>query len=68
MTTQPVSADTGAEIPYDSPEHRSPFWQWAGIHAKKLADGVVELKDRASGERSELPVAEAVDRIVAVCS
>ena len=43
MTTQPVSADTGAEIPYDSPEHRSPFWQWAGIHAKKLADGVVEV-------------------------
>jgi len=31
-----------------------------------LADGVVELRDRASGERVEVPVATAVERIEAV--
>ncbi|QZY30885.1 proline--tRNA ligase [Nocardioides coralli] len=31
-----------------------------------LADGSVELRDRASGERQEVPVAEAVDRVVDV--
>ncbi|WP_436704370.1 proline--tRNA ligase [Geodermatophilus sp. CPCC 205761] len=30
-----------------------------------LADGVVELRDRASGERVEVPVAEAAARVVA---
>jgi prolyl-tRNA synthetase len=30
-----------------------------------LADGVIELRDRATGERSEVPVAEAADRILA---
>jgi hypothetical protein len=28
---------------------------------------VVELRDRASGERQEVPLDEAVDRVVAVC-
>jgi len=31
-----------------------------------LADGTVEVRDRASGEREEVPVAEAADRIVAI--
>jgi prolyl-tRNA synthetase len=31
-----------------------------------LADGVVELRDRASDERQDVPVTEAVDRIAAV--
>lgn len=25
------------------PEHRSPFWQWAGITSKRLEPGLVEL-------------------------
>jgi prolyl-tRNA synthetase len=35
------------------------------IVGKGLADGVVELRDRRSGERVELAVAEAADRIAA---
>ena len=31
-----------------------------------LADGTFEVKDRASGERTEVPVGEAVDHLVAV--
>jgi prolyl-tRNA synthetase len=30
-----------------------------------LADGVIELRDRASGERTEVPVAEAAGRALA---
>jgi prolyl-tRNA synthetase len=33
---------------------------------RRLADGVVELRDRASGEREDVPVAQAVERIEAV--
>ena len=35
------------------------------IVGKKLAEGLVEIKDRASGERSDVPQAEVVDTIVA---
>ena len=31
-----------------------------------LSDGTVEVKDRASGERTEVPVGEAVDHLVTV--
>ena len=31
-----------------------------------LAEGTVEVKDRASGERTEVPVGEAVDHLVTV--
>jgi prolyl-tRNA synthetase len=37
------------------------------VVGKGLADGVLEIKDRASGERTEVAVAEALDRIVSVC-
>jgi len=37
------------------------------VVGKGLADGVVELKDRATGERTELPVGSALDSIVAAC-
>ena len=37
------------------------------VVGKGLADGVVELKDRATGERTELAVADALDSIVATC-
>jgi prolyl-tRNA synthetase len=35
------------------------------VVGKGLAQGVVELKDRASGRRSDVPVAEVVDTVVA---
>ncbi|MGO1164987.1 MAG: proline--tRNA ligase [Janibacter sp.] len=35
------------------------------VVGKKLADGVVEVKDRRTGEQREVPVAEAVDAVVA---
>ncbi|MEZ5116323.1 MAG: proline--tRNA ligase [Candidatus Nanopelagicales bacterium] len=37
------------------------------VVGKRLADGVVELKDRATGERTEVPLDEAVHRIAAAC-
>ncbi|GGM67618.1 proline--tRNA ligase [Thermopolyspora flexuosa] len=37
------------------------------IVGRGLASGVVELRDRASGERQEVPLDEAVDRVVAAC-
>jgi len=38
------------------------------VVGKGLADGVIEIKDRATGERTEVPAAEAAERIVAACS
>jgi prolyl-tRNA synthetase len=35
------------------------------VVGKGLAQGVVEVKDRASGQRSEVPLAEVVDAVVA---
>ncbi|HEU5008943.1 MAG TPA: His/Gly/Thr/Pro-type tRNA ligase C-terminal domain-containing protein, partial [Jatrophihabitantaceae bacterium] len=37
------------------------------IVGKGLADGVVELRDRRTDERQNLPVADAVDAIAAAC-
>ena len=37
------------------------------VVGKGLADGVVELKDRRTGERTEVVVAEALDAVVAAC-
>jgi prolyl-tRNA synthetase len=37
------------------------------IVGKRLADGIVEVKDRRSGDRVDVAVAEAVDHLVAVC-
>ncbi|MFE7133168.1 proline--tRNA ligase [Streptomyces sp. NPDC057638] len=36
---------------------------WILVAGRRSADGVVELKDRRTGEREELPVAEAVERL-----
>jgi len=36
------------------------------VVGRGLADGVVELRDRASGTAEEVPVAEVMDRVVAV--
>ena len=37
------------------------------IVGKGLVDGVIEIKDRATGDRIEVPADEAADRIVAAC-
>jgi prolyl-tRNA synthetase len=37
------------------------------VVGKGLADGVVEVRDRRSGERENVPVAAAVDHVAAVC-
>ncbi len=37
------------------------------VVGKGLADGVIEIKDRATGERTEVAVGEALDRVVSVC-
>ena len=37
------------------------------VVGKRLADGVVEVKDRATGERTEVALADAVEHVVAVC-
>ncbi len=36
------------------------------IVGKRLADGVVEVRDRRTGEREDVPVAEARDRVTAI--
>ncbi len=38
------------------------------VVGRGLAQGVVELRDRVSGVKEEIPLAEAVDRVVAACS
>jgi len=37
------------------------------VVGKGLADGIVEIKDRATGERSDVSVDDAVDRIISAC-
>lgn len=43
MTTQPAQSTDESEK-WFGPEHRSPFWQWAGIKSKRLDAGLVELR------------------------
>jgi prolyl-tRNA synthetase len=37
------------------------------VVGKGLADGVVEVRDRATGERQDVPIAQAVDHLRGVC-
>ena len=37
------------------------------VVGKGLVDGVIEIKDRATGERIEVPAGEAAERIIATC-
>jgi len=37
------------------------------VVGKGLVDGVIEIKDRATGERIEVPADEAAERIIATC-
>jgi prolyl-tRNA synthetase len=67
----------GLRVIYDDRRHASPGVKFKDsellgvptivVVGKGLADGVVELKDRATRERTELAVDEAVERIVAAC-
>jgi prolyl-tRNA synthetase len=36
------------------------------VVGKGLADGVIEVKDRASGERANVPVDDVVEHVVGV--
>jgi prolyl-tRNA synthetase len=36
------------------------------VVGKRLADGVVEVRDRRSGDREEVPVTDAADHLVGV--
>jgi len=36
------------------------------VLGRSLADGLIEVRDRATGEKTDVPVAEAADRIVAL--
>ncbi len=38
---------------------------WIVVLGRKLADGLVELRDRATGARTEVPLAEVADRLAA---
>ncbi|MFC5816886.1 proline--tRNA ligase [Nonomuraea harbinensis] len=38
------------------------------VIGRGLAQGVAELRDRVTGEKQEIPLAEAADRIVAACA
>ena len=38
------------------------------VVGKGLADGVVELRDRRTGDREDVPVADAATRVLAACA
>ncbi len=67
----------GVEVLYDDRRKVSPGVKFKDaellgmptivVVGKGLADGVVEVRDRATGERSEVPVAEAAERVRGVC-
>jgi len=38
------------------------------VVGKGLATGVIEVKDRTSGERADVPVADIVSHVVRACS
>ena len=52
MTTQPVPVEDSGH--WMGPEHRSPFWQWAGIKSHRLEAGVVELTMKTRPEMINL--------------
>jgi prolyl-tRNA synthetase len=70
--------DAGVRVLYDDRRQASPGVKFKDseligvptivVVGKGLVDGVVELKDRRSGERTEVAVAEALGRIVEVCT
>lgn len=69
--------DAGVKVLFDDRWKASPGVKFADAEllgmptivtvGRKLADGVVELRDRATDERQDVPVGEAVKRIVEAC-
>jgi prolyl-tRNA synthetase len=67
----------GVEVLYDDRRKVSPGVKFKDaellgmptivVVGKGLADGVVEVRDRATGERTDVPVAEAAERVRGVC-
>jgi prolyl-tRNA synthetase len=66
-------ADAGVEVVLDDRDERAGVkfadadligWPWQVVVGKKgLAEGLVEVKDRKTGERSSLPLGEAAARV-----
>ena len=71
-----TSSPPGVEVLYDDRPKVSPGVKFKDAEligvptivtvGRGLADGNVEVKDRRSGERTEVPVGEAVDHLVSV--
>ncbi len=69
-------ADAGVEVVIDDRDERAGVkfadadligWPYQVIVGKRgLAEGVIELKDRASGIRTSVPLADAVERVAAL--
>ncbi|MGI9084328.1 MAG: proline--tRNA ligase [Aeromicrobium sp.] len=67
----------GVEVLYDDRRKVSPGVKFKDaellgmptivVVGKGLADGVVEVRDRATGERTDVPLAEAVEHLRGVC-
>ena len=67
----------GVEVLYDDRRKVSPGVKFKDaellgmptivVVGKGLADGVVEVRDRATGERTDVPVAEAAEHLRGVC-
>ena len=68
----------GLEVLYDDREKVSPGVKFKDseligvptilVIGKSLDNGLVEIKDRRSGERTEVPIADAVSAVVAAVS
>jgi prolyl-tRNA synthetase len=66
-------ADAGVEVVIDDRDERAGVkfadadligWPWQVVVGRKgLAEGAIELKDRATGERSSVPLADAVAHV-----
>ncbi|MFZ0142202.1 MAG: proline--tRNA ligase [Aeromicrobium sp.] len=67
----------GIEVLYDDRRKESPGVKFKDaellgmptivVVGRSLADGVVEVRDRATGERTDVPVAEAAEHLRGVC-
>ena len=73
----PSSRPTAVEVLYDDRRKESPGVKFKDaellgmptivVVGKGLADGVVEVRDRATGERIDVPVGEAAEHLRGIC-
>ena len=69
--------DAGVRVLYDDRRQVSPGVKFNDsellgvptivVVGKRLVDGMVEIKDRATGERQEVAVAEALATLIGIC-